>query len=170
MKKRTFLLCGLLSDLLVSFLLSMSCLAVEGQTYSIPITLSAVSSTKHISVTLPAAMPVSVLEGKVLTADNLSIQNNSSATNIRIVEMSIQDGDYRVASFEHFPADESGRIALAINGCGTKSSGPLAITETAFPVIEAGGYLPIRYEAKVTPSGECSQTSAASIIITLRAE
>ena len=162
-------MCPLCIALLFSILLSMSCVALEGQTYSIPITLSVVNTVKHIDVTLPAAMPISVLNGKVLTADNLCIRNNSSAQNIRTVELNIQDGDYRIASYEHFPADESGRIALNINGCSTKSAGPLPLTEMAFPVIQAGGYLPIRYEAKVTPSGEHSQVSAASIIITLRA-
>ena len=145
----------------------------DGQSFSIPITVSIVKTTKSIDVTLPAALPISVLDGKVLTADNLSIQNHSNTTGVRVTGISVEDGKFRVASFAHFPEDENGRIALRINGCAPVKAGPLSISDTAFPLLEPGGHLPIRYDAKVSATANLNHggnINAASVIITLRAE
>ena len=63
--------------LICTMLLTTPCLAESEQTTTIPVTLTVINTVKNIDVTMPAALPVSVLDGKVITADNVSITNNS---------------------------------------------------------------------------------------------
>ena len=65
-----------------------------------------------------------------------------------------------------FDANE-GTIALSINGIGTEGPGELDITDTAFPNIEAGSALDIRYQAKVVVSEDVKDMSAATVIFTI---
>ena len=142
----------------------------DGYDYTIPITLTVAHTTKHINVTLPASLPVSVLDDKVLTADNLRIENHSDSQNIRIARIEVLDGAYFVASYEKFPSTEKNRIALRINGCDTIRSGALSFDESAFPLINAGQSIAIRYSAKVSNSSDVRNVQAANVVFTLRAE
>ena len=146
--------------------------ANEGGTreFTIPVTLTVAHASKHINVTLPAAMPVSVLDGKLLTADNLQIQNHSDSLSIRVTEIRVTDGQYSVSSYDNFQSGESNRIALWINGCATAGPGAITLSETAFPVIAPGNALPIRYHAKVAAAGDVNGANAANIVFTLKAE
>ena len=142
----------------------------DTQAFTIPVTLTVAHSSKHINVTLPAAMPVSVLDGKVLTADNLQIQNHSDSMSVRVAEIAVTDGKFAVASYDSFSDGGTDQIALQINGCSTVSSGPLRLSDTAFPLILPGGVLPIRYNAKVSSAGDAAGVNAANVIFTLKAE
>ena len=160
---------SLLLALAAAFTLSASALAADTETMTIPVTLTVVHTSKNIDVTLPAALPVSVVDEQVYTADNLVIRNNSTTTGVRVSGVSVTNGAYTVASYNSFPASSPARIALRINGCATTGAGSLAINATAFPTIGAGGSLPIRYAAKVSDSGDVAGLDAAHVIFTLRA-
>ena len=145
--------------------------APESQTYSIPVTLTVVHAAKHINVTLPAALPVSISDGKILTASNLKIENHSDSVSVRVSGVEVRNGSFSVVSYGNFPAtgrDE--RIALRINGCETTGPGALPLTDSAFPVIAAGRELPIRYQAKVAMKEHSGNVNAAYVIFTLKAE
>lgn len=161
-------------SLLLAFaaVLSMtaSAFAADTQTTTIPVTLTVVhTNARNIDVTLPASLPVSVVDGDVYTADNLVIRNNSSTTSVRVTDVSVTNAAYTVASYNNFPASAARRIALRINGCPTIGSGSLDISSSAFPTIAAGSSLPIRYAAKVSDSGDVSSIRAANVVFTLRA-
>ena len=160
-------------SLLLTFaaVLSMtaSAFAADTQTTTIPVTLTVVHTAKSIDVTLPASLPVSVVDGAVYTADNLVIRNNSSAAGVRVTDVSVTNGAYTVASYNNFPAYTPGRIALRINGCPTTGAGSLGISTEAFPTVPAGDSLPIRYAAKVSDSGDAAGVRAANVVFTLRA-
>lgn len=139
------------------------------QTTSIPVTLTIVNSVKNIDVTMPAAFPVSVVDGKVLTATNVEIKNNSEKTGVEIVSVKVTNGTYTVADFSAFPTTGSKKIAMSINGCTSKTAGDLDITKKAFPDIEPTRALAINYDAKVLAAGEVKGEKAANVIFTLKA-
>ena len=161
---------AMLLALALSCSVSAGALAANSeQTTSIPVTLTVIHSAENIDVTLPASLPVSVLDGKVITADNLLIQNNSRTTSVKVTNISVTDAAFKVASYWNFPANETRQIALRINGCDTRSAGSLALTDSAFPVIKAGASLPVKYDAKVSDSETVHSINAASVVITLKA-
>ena len=141
----------------------------SGKSYSIPIVLSVYHSNPHIDVTVPASLPISVTDGKVLTADNLRIVNNSTSSRVQITKVEAVSGTLSLTSYESFPARGDNLIALRVNGCGTNGDGPLAINDLAFPVINSSGSLPIKYNAKVNVARDMTDISAASIVFTLKA-
>ena len=147
-------------------------LANEGdgeKTYTIPITLTIVHMNEHIDVTLPAAMPISVLDGRVLVADNLRIENHSETLAVSVTGVTVQSGSYEVMSYEEFPSSGKDLIALQINGIGTTGAGPMEINHTAFPSIAQKGSMPIRYNAKVLATSEVSGESVANVVFILKA-
>lgn len=162
----------LITSLMLGIVLVIPCLAAgsgDQQTTSIPVMLTIVNTVKNIDVTMPAAFPVSVVDGKVLTATNVEIKNNSEKMGVEITSIKVTDGNYKVADFAAFPATGSGKIALDINGCSTKSAGELAITKQAFPDIDPLNGLAINYNAKVLATGEVKGEKAANVIFTLKA-
>ena len=168
-KAATRLICLLFAVILaVSALPAAYALETE-RTVSIPVTLSVEHTVRNIDVSLPAAMPVSVVDGKVMTADNLKIRNNSDTVSVKVASISVTNGQYRVVSFSGFSESVVNAIALRINGCETTGAGSLPITSSAFPEIGAGSSLPIRYSAKVTDSADVAGIKAANIIFTLKA-
>lgn len=164
--------------LLLAALLLFGCAAsvfaegavLDGDGNVIPVTLTVVRNVRSIDVTLPAALPVSVVDGTVLTADNLAIVNNSSDMRIVVSSVSVTSGTYTVASYSDFPSGETKQIALSINGCGTTGAGALELSQGAFPDIAPNTSLPIRYQARVASSDDETGTPAASVVFTLRAE
>lgn len=151
-------------------MISIPCLAsATEQSTTIPVTLTVINSVKNIDVTMPAAMPVSVLDGKVLTADNVAITNNSAKVDVEIVSVTVENGSYTVADYEAFPDQSQAQIAMQINGCSTKGPGALDISGQSFPNVAAGTSLPINYKAKVSDSADVSGLKVANVIFTLRA-
>ena len=143
--------------------------STEIQTYSVPVTLTAAHSAKHINVTLPASMPVSYTDGKVLTASNLKIENHADSVNVQVSAVEVRSGSFSVVSYNSFPAKGGERIALRINGCATEGPGALALTASAFPVISTGQNLPIQYQAKVAMPDNDGSFEAAYVVFTLKA-
>ena len=143
--------------------------AAEVQRHEVPVTLTVIQTEQRISVTVPAALPVSVVDGYVVTATNAAIRNTADSGSVRVSAVAVTDGALAVGSFENFPAGAHSTIALSINGCATQDSGPLAITEAAFPHIPAGGSLALDYQAKVAAEGNLSQATAATVVFTITA-
>ena len=132
----------------------------------VPVTLTVITTEKPISVTVPAALPVSVVDGDVLVANNAKITNNAKTGSVQVTGVLVEDGSLTVANFDSFKGDDN-TIALSINGCGTEGPGELNITEGAFPDIEAGEALPIKYQAKVAVSKDVKDLRAATVIFTI---
>ena len=117
--------------------------AAEVTEAQVPVTLTVINTVHPISVTVPAALPVSVVNGYTITANNACITNNGETGAIRVTAVSVLAGSFGIGSYEAFAAQDN-TIALRINGCPTEQAGVLAITEETFPTIEAGGKLPRR--------------------------
>ena len=132
----------------------------------VPVTLTVINTEKPISVTVPAALPVSVVDGSVLVANNAKISNNAKKGAVQVTAVAVESGALTVADYECFKGDEK-TIALSINGIGTEGPGELDITDTAFPNIAAGENLSINYQAKVVVSEDVKDMSAATVIFTI---
>lgn len=159
---------GLMTALLVLGLAGVASASGE-QTTTIPVTLTVVHSVQNLDVTMPAAMPVSLLDGKVLTANNVEIVNNSSYVDVEVADLRVENAAYRVGDYDAFPENETGLIAMKINGCPTHGSGALTLTEAGFPIIQAGKVLPIEYRARLNDTHDVSGQEVARVIFTLRA-
>lgn len=170
MKKRILSLALALCALAALALPANAAEASEDGPVSIPVYLTVVHTAKNIDVTLPASMPIGVVDTTVLTADNLQIRNNSATQGVRVSAVSITgSGDYTIASYDNFQTDVLDNIAMSINGCGTTGEGALAINTSAFPDIAAGAYIPIRYDAKVSVTADVDTANAAQVVFTLAA-
>ena len=134
----------------------------------VPVTLTVINTEKPISVTVPAALPVSVVDGDVLVANNAKISNNAERGSVRVTAVAVENGSLTVAEYDDFDGDDN-TIALSINGCGTEGPGNLDITGAAFPDVAAGENLPINYQAKVAVSKDVKDLSAATVIVTIEA-
>lgn len=165
--KQKRVLAGLFAALLVSATAG-SALASGEQSTTIPVTLTVVHSVQSMDVTMPAAMPVSLLDGKVLTANNVEIVNNSPYVDVEVSSVRVENAAYRVGDYDAFPESESGVIAMKINGCVTHGPGVLTLTESGFPVIQAGKVLPVEYRAKLNDTHDVSGQEVARVIFTLR--
>ena len=132
----------------------------------VPVTLTVINTERPISVTVPAALPVSVVDGSVLVANNAKITNNAKTGAVKVTAVAVENGALTVADYADFDGDEN-TIALSINGCGTETAGDLAITESAFPNIDPGSALDIRYQAKVAVSKDVKDLRAATVIFTI---
>ncbi len=162
MKKLTSML------LAVTLLLCLSsgALAAETAQASVPVTLTVVNTASPISVTVPACLPVSVVDGFVVTANNTVIRNNSKTGTIRVARVEILPGTLAVGSFAAFSGEDDS-IAMQLNGCGTVAARELPLTEEAFPEIGPEQQLPIRYTAKVACREPVRGAVAATVIFTI---
>lgn len=162
MKKLTSML------LAVTLILCMSsgAFAAETAQASVPVTLTVVNTASPISVTVPACLPVSVVDGFVVTANNTVIRNNSKTGTIRVARVEILPGTLAVGSFAAFSGTDDS-IAMQLNGCGTVAAGELPITKEAFPEIGPEQQLPIRYTAKVACREPVHGAVAATVIFTI---
>lgn len=164
MKPRTILCLSL-----ALALAAVPALATEQQT-TIPVTLTVVHTVHSIDVTMPAALPVSVVDGTVLAADNVQIKNNSNTDAVVVSAIQVESAEFTVTDFDNFQKDQDKTVALSINGCSTKGPGELTISEQYFPTIPANGSMPLVYEAKVSDNQEVSGVEVARVVFTLRAE
>ena len=146
---RTKKLFSLLLAVLMLCSLSVSAFAAETAQASVPVVLTVVNSVSPISVSVPACLPVTVLDGYVVTASNAVIENRAQSGAVQVVAVDVQPGAFAIGDFENF-GSEAGKIAFSINGCKTVKEGKLTLADGAFPVIDAGKNLRIAYTAKVT--------------------
>ena len=82
---------ALLLALTLASSLSVSASAVS-QEHEVPVTLTIVNTEQKISVTVPAALPVSVVNGDVITATNATIRNTAERGTIRVTAVEVPPG------------------------------------------------------------------------------
>ena len=161
---------------LITFLLALTMIlslatgasAAETTEARVPVTLTVVNTVSPISCTVPAALPVSLVDGYVVCANNAAITNTGKIGAIKVTKVDVQAGTFEIGNFDDFSAGQNS-IALSINGCSTKSAGALALVDGAFPVIAAEKNLAIRYKAKVSASEAVTNINAATIVFTIAA-
>ena len=131
--------------------LAASASAAETTEARVPVTLTVVNTVAPISCTVPACLPVSLVDGYAVCANNAAITNTG-----------------KIGNYDAFSAGKNS-IALSINGCSTKGAGALTLAENAFPAIPAEKSLAIRYRAKVSASEAVTNINAATVIFTIAA-
>ena len=142
--------------------------AAEMTEARVPVTLTVVNTVAPISCTVPAALPVSLVDGYVVCANNAAIINTGKTGAIRVTKVDVQVGTFEIGSYDDFSASKNS-IALSINGCSTKGAGSLTLVDGAFPSISAEKSLAIRYKAKVSASEAVTNINAATVIFTIAA-
>ena len=142
--------------------------AAETTEAKVPITLTVVNTVTPISCTVPACLPVSLVDGYVVTANNAMITNTGKTGAIRVTKVDVQAGTFEIGSYDDFSASKNS-IALNINGCSTKGAGSLTLVDGAFPAIAAEKNLAIRYKAKVSANEAVTNVNAATVIFTIAA-
>ena len=161
---------------LITFLLALTMIlslsvgvsAAETTEAKVPVTLTVVNTVSPISCTVPAALPVSLVDGYVVCANNAAITNTGKTGAIRVTKVDVQAGTFEIGSYDDFTASKNS-IALSINGCSTKSAGALTLVDGAFPAIGAEKALAIRYKAKVSANEAVTNVNAATIVFTIAA-
>ena len=140
--------------------------ALQSAQASVPVVLTVVNSVSPISVSVPACLPVTVLDGYVVTASNAVIENRAQSGAVQVVAVDVQPGAFAIGDYENF-GSEAGKIAFSINGCKTVKEGKLTLADGAFPVIDAGKNLRIAYTAKVAAAEKVEKVNAATLIFTI---
>ena len=161
---------------LITFLLALTMIlslsvgvsAAETTEARVPVTLTVVNTVAPISCTVPACLPVSLVDGYIVTANNAAITNTGKTGAIRVTKVDVQAGTFEIGNFDDFTASKNS-IALSINGCATKGAGSLTLADGAFPAISAEKSLAIRYKAKVSASEAVTNINAATIVFTIAA-
>ena len=161
---------------LITFLLALTMIvslaasasAAETTEARVPVTLTVVNTVAPISCTVPACLPVSLVDGYVVCANNAVITNTGKTGSIKVTKVDVQPGVFEISSYDAFSAGKNS-IALSINGCSTKGAGALTLAENAFPAIPAEKSLAIRYRAKVSASEAVTNVNAATVIFTIAA-
>ena len=148
--------------------LSVGASAAETTEAKVPVTLTVVNTISPISCTVPAALPVSLVDGYVVCANNAAITNTAKTGSIKVTKVDVQAGTFEIGNFDDFTASKNS-IALSINGCSTKGAGSLTLVGGAFPAIAAEKNLAIRYKAKVSASEAVTNINAATVIFTIAA-
>ena len=148
--------------------LSVGASAAETTEARVPVTLTVVNVAAPISCTVPACLPVSLVDGYVVCANNAAITNTAKTGRIKVTKVDVQAGTFEIGNFDDFTAAKNS-IALSINGCATKGAGALTLVDGAFPAIAAEKNLAIRYKAKVSASEAVTNINAATVIFTIAA-
>lgn len=154
--------------LAVVLILAMSAatFAATSTKASVPVTLSVSNEYRSVNVTVPASLPVEVVNGTVLTADNARIVNNSQYSAVQVTNISVTKGAFIVGDYNNFSGRKT--IALKINGCPTKGAGDLSLMSSAFPRIDANSNMALVYDAKVSNDAEnMDNVKAAHVVITI---
>ena len=148
--------------------LAVGASAAETTEARVPVTLTVVNTVSPISCTVPACLPVSLIDGYVVTANNAAIVNQGKTGSIKVTKVDVQPGTFEIGNYDDFSAGKNS-IALNINGCVTKGAGSLTLVDGAFPAIAAEKNLAIRYKAKVSASEAATNINAATIVFTITA-
>ena len=159
---------ALLLALALIFAFPVTASAAETTEARVPVTLTVVNTVSPISCTVPAALPVSLVDGYVVCANTAAITNTGKTGAIKVARVDVQAGTFEIGSYDDFSAGKS-NIALSINGCPTKGAGALTLADGAFPAINAEKSLAIRYKAKVSASEAVTNVNAATVIFTIAA-
>ena len=119
MKKKT--VTALILSLLLMFSISATAFADSSTTATVPVTLTVSNEYRSVNVTVPASLPIYVINGKVVVADSAKITNNSKTGSVQVTGLSVTDGAYKVGNYDSFSGSKT--IALKINGSAWKTMG-----------------------------------------------
>ena len=92
----------LLLTLAMILSLSVGVSAAETTEAKVPITLTVVNTVTPISCTVPACLPVSLVDGYVVTANNAMITNTAKNGAIRVTKVDVQAGTFEIGNFDDF--------------------------------------------------------------------
>ena len=159
---------ALLLALALIFAFPVTASAAETTEAKVPVTLTVVNTVSPISCTVPAALPVSLIDGYVVCANNAAITNTAKTGSIKVTKVDVRAGTFEIGNYDDFSASKNS-IALSINGCATKGAGSLTLVDGAFPPIAAEKNLAIRYKAKVSANEAVTNVNAATVIFTIAA-
>ena len=159
---------ALLLALALIFAFPVPASAAETTEAKVPVTLTVVNTVAPISCTVPATLPISLVDGYVVCANNAAITNTAKTGSIKVTKVDVQPGTFEIGNYDDFSAGKNS-IALNINGCSTKGAGALTLVDGAFPAIAAEKNLAIRYKAKVSASEAVTNINAATIVFTIAA-
>ena len=159
---------ALLLALALIFAFPVTASAAETTEAKVPVTLTVVNTVAPISCTVPAALPVSLVDGYVVCANNAAITNTAKTGSIKVTKVDVRAGTFEIGNYDDFSASKNS-IALSINGCATKGAGSLTLVDGAFPPIAAEKNLAIRYKAKVSANEAVTNVNAATVIFTIAA-
>ena len=96
----------LLLTLAMILSLSVGVSAAETTEAKVPITLTVVNTVTPISCTVPACLPVSLVDGYVVTANNAMITNTGKNGAIRVTKVDVQAGTFEIGNFDDFTASK----------------------------------------------------------------
>ena len=121
---------------LITFLLALTMIlsltagvsAAETTEAKVPVTLTVVNTVAPISCTVPAALPVSLVDGYVVCANNAAITNTAKTGSIKVTKVDVRAGTFEIGNYDDFSASKNS-IALSINGCNTKGAGALTLVD-----------------------------------------
>ena len=103
---------ALLLVLALIFALPVPASAAETTEARVPVTLTIVNTVSPISCTVPACLPVSLVDGYVVTANNAMITNTGKTGAIRVTKVDVQAGTFEIGSYDDFSASKN---SIALN-------------------------------------------------------
>lgn len=152
--------------LVAAMCLALGAFADTSTTATVPVTLTVDNEYRAVNVIVPASLPIHVINGTVVTADNAKITNNSTNGAVRVTSVEVTDGAYKVGDYNGFSGAH--RVALKINGCATTGAGKLAINSTGFPVIQPQSDMALEYFAKISADAPNSENvNALNVVFTI---
>ena len=83
--------------LALALCLSLGAHAAGSTTATVPVTLTVDNEYRAVNVTVPASLPIHVINGTVVTADNAKITNNSKSGAVRVTGVEVTDGAYKLS-------------------------------------------------------------------------
>ena len=98
---------ALLLALALIFAFPVTASAAETTEARVPVTLTIVNTVSPISCTVPACLPVSLVEGYVVTANNAMITNTGKTGAIRVTKVDVQAGTFEIGNFDDFSAGKT---------------------------------------------------------------
>ena len=104
MKKRMISLLFLLT---LALSLAVGVSAEEVTEARVPVTLTVVNTVSPISCTVPAALPVSLMDGYVVCANNAKITNTGKSGSIKVTKIEVQKDMFEVGNYDNFSAGKT---------------------------------------------------------------
>ena len=102
--------------------LAVSASAAETTEARVPVTLTVVNTVSPISCTVPAALPISLVDGYVVCANNAAITNTGKTGAIKVTKVDVQAGTFEIGSYDDFSASKKQHRTqyqrLLNQGCG----------------------------------------------------
>ena len=90
---------ALLLALALIFVFPISASAAEMTEAKVPVTLTIINTVSPISCTVPAALPVSLVDGYVVTANNVAITNTAKTGSIKVTKVDVQPGTFEIGNY-----------------------------------------------------------------------